>query len=34
MAIELYRAMDMNFWLPPAEAVLAQVSRTGVAGQA
>jgi tetratricopeptide (TPR) repeat protein len=24
-AIDLYRAMDMNFWLPPAEAVLAQV---------
>jgi tetratricopeptide (TPR) repeat protein len=25
MAIELYRAMDMAFWLPQAEAVLAQV---------
>ena len=24
MAIELYRAMDMAFWLPQAEAVLAQ----------
>ena len=24
-AIELYRAMDMTFWLPQAEAVLAQV---------
>jgi tetratricopeptide (TPR) repeat protein len=24
-AIALYRAMDMTFWLPPAEAVLAQV---------
>jgi Flp pilus assembly protein TadD len=23
-AIELYRAMDMTFWLPQAEAVLAQ----------
>jgi hypothetical protein len=23
--IELYRAMDMTFWLPQAEAVLAQV---------
>jgi tetratricopeptide (TPR) repeat protein len=26
-AIELYRAMDMIFWLPAAEAVLAQVER-------
>jgi len=26
-AIALYRAMDMTFWLPQAEAVLAQVSR-------
>jgi Flp pilus assembly protein TadD len=25
-AIELYRAMAMTFWLPEAEAVLAQVS--------
>jgi tetratricopeptide (TPR) repeat protein len=25
MAIELYRAMDMTFWLPQAEAALAQV---------
>jgi Flp pilus assembly protein TadD len=24
-AIELYRAMDMIFWLPQAEAALAQV---------
>jgi Flp pilus assembly protein TadD len=24
-AIELYRAMDMTFWLPQAEAALAQV---------
>jgi hypothetical protein len=23
-AIELYRAMDMTFWLPQAEALLAQ----------
>ena len=23
-AIDLYRAMDMTFWLPQAEAVLAQ----------
>jgi tetratricopeptide (TPR) repeat protein len=26
-AIDLYHAMDMTFWLPQAEAVLAQVSR-------
>src|SRR4029453_19025992 len=26
-AIDLYRAMDMTFWLPQAEAVLAQVER-------
>ena len=25
-AIELYRAMEMTFWLPETEAVLAQVS--------
>jgi hypothetical protein len=25
-AIDLYRAMDMTFWLPEAEAALAQVS--------
>jgi len=24
-AIDLYRAMDMRFWLPQAEAALAQV---------
>jgi hypothetical protein len=24
-AIELYRAIDMSFWLPQAEAALAQV---------
>jgi hypothetical protein len=24
-AIDLYRAMDMTFWLPQAEATLAQV---------
>ena len=24
-AIEMYRAMDMTFWLPQAEAALAQV---------
>jgi tetratricopeptide (TPR) repeat protein len=28
-AIELYRAMNMTFWLPQAEATLAQVSRAG-----
>ena len=27
-AIELYRAMDMTFWLPQAEAALAQVGGT------
>ena len=26
-AIELYRAMDMTFWLPQAEAALAQAGR-------
>ena len=25
-AIELYRAMEMTFWLPETEAVLAQVA--------
>ena len=25
-AIDLYRAMDMTFWLPQAEAVLARTS--------
>ena len=25
-AIELYRAMDMRFWLPQAEATLAQMA--------
>lgn len=25
-AIDLYRAMDMTFWLPQAEAALAQVA--------
>ena len=25
IAIELYRAMDMTFWLPQAEATLAQL---------
>ena len=27
-AIELYRAMDMTFWLPQAEAALAQVEES------
>jgi hypothetical protein len=26
-AIDLYRAMEMTFWLPQAEAALAQVGR-------
>jgi hypothetical protein len=26
-AIELYRAMEMTFWLPRAEATLAEVAR-------
>jgi len=26
-AIELYRAMDMTFWLPPVEAALVQIGR-------
>jgi predicted RNA polymerase sigma factor len=26
-AIELYRAMEMTFWLPEAEAMLAEVDR-------
>jgi hypothetical protein len=25
-AVELYRVMDMTFWLPAAEAMLAQVA--------
>jgi tetratricopeptide (TPR) repeat protein len=29
-AIDLYRAMDMTFWLPQAEAALAQVSAVGL----
>jgi hypothetical protein len=29
-AIALYRSMDMIFWLPQAEATLAQVSGTDV----
>ena len=28
-AIEMYRAMDMTFWLPQAEAALAQVYGLG-----
>jgi hypothetical protein len=27
MAIDLYRAMDMTFWLPQAEAALAQIGQ-------
>jgi len=33
-AIDLYRAMDMTFWLPQVEAALVQVSGAGAAGQA
>jgi hypothetical protein len=29
-AINLYRAMDMTFWLPQAEAILAQVGEAEV----
>jgi class 3 adenylate cyclase/tetratricopeptide (TPR) repeat protein len=32
VAIELYRAMDMTFWLPEAEAALALVGGAGVTG--
>ncbi|HXH13801.1 MAG TPA: hypothetical protein VNP04_29030 [Alphaproteobacteria bacterium] len=31
-AIELYRAMEMTFWLPQAEALLAQIGATGPIG--
>jgi hypothetical protein len=27
IAIELYKAMDMTFWLPQAEAALTQVEK-------
>ena len=32
-AIDLYRAMDMTFWLPQAEAALAQAGESGEAGR-
>jgi tetratricopeptide (TPR) repeat protein len=32
-AVELYRAMDMTFWLPQAEATLAQIGAAGPAGR-
>jgi class 3 adenylate cyclase/tetratricopeptide (TPR) repeat protein len=32
-AIDLYRAMDMTFWLPQAEAALAQTGGVGPAGR-
>jgi class 3 adenylate cyclase/tetratricopeptide (TPR) repeat protein len=32
-AIELYRAMEMTFWLPQAEALLAQVGAAGPTGR-
>jgi len=31
-AIDLYRAMDMTFWLPQAEAALARVRDRGLDG--
>jgi class 3 adenylate cyclase/tetratricopeptide (TPR) repeat protein len=31
-AIELYRAMEMTFWLPQAEAILAQIGAAGPTG--
>jgi uncharacterized protein HemY len=34
IAIDLYCAMGMTFWLPQAEAALGQVSGAGVTGQA
>ena len=33
MAIEMYRAMDMTFWLPETEGALAQVSGAGASGK-
>jgi hypothetical protein len=32
-AIALYRTMDMTFWLPEAEAALAQVGGAGSTGK-
>jgi tetratricopeptide (TPR) repeat protein len=32
-AIDLYRSMDMTFWLPQAEAALARTSGSGAAGE-
>jgi len=32
-AIDLYRTMDMTFWLPQAEAVLAQIGDAGAPGK-
>ena len=29
-AIDLYRAMDMTFWLPQAEAALVQAMSSGI----
>ena len=31
-AIDLYRAMEMTFWLPQTEAMLAQTGGEGVSG--
>jgi tetratricopeptide (TPR) repeat protein len=32
-AIELYRSMEMTFWLPQAEALLAQIGTAGPTGR-
>jgi tetratricopeptide (TPR) repeat protein len=32
-AIDLYRAMEMTFWLPRAEAALAEATRSGLTGK-
>ena len=32
-AIEMYRAMEMTFWLPETEAALAQVEGAGAPGK-
>jgi tetratricopeptide (TPR) repeat protein len=32
-AIDLYRTMDMTFWLPQAEAALAQIDSAGASGK-
>jgi hypothetical protein len=32
-AFDLYRAMDMTFWLPETEAALAQIGGAGSTGE-